>query len=226
MLKRDLKLKNLQAEEARQAVKMAEGRMEAQMSEYEGRLHEAAINKALLKRRERQLADLKAQVEGERVKREEAERREEEWRECAEGVKWECKMKVEEAQGYAALMEGRNKTMTSHWKEQGAEVERTVGKLGKEIDGLVEERRQDDTRMNMLQSLCEQQKEELGRLRVEKDGIGMAFERYKMEQEEQLKDIRSNARRTERENEKMLEESRKVLGDLKWALGVQKNIRS
>lgn len=225
MLKRDLKLKDLQADEARQAVKMAEGRMEGLVSEYEGRLHDAAINKTLLKRRERQLTDLKAQVEVERNRADKAEESERGWRDLGERVKEECNRKVEEAQVYAALMEGRNKAMTSHWKEQGAEVSRTVGKLGKEIENLAEERREDDRRMNMLQGLCEQQKEELEKLRTEKESIGAAFERYKAEQEEQLKDIKAKARKQEVENERVLEESRKVLGELKWALGVKRNAR-
>lgn len=225
MLKRDLKLEALRAEESKQAVKMAEGKMEALAGEYEGRLHDAAINKTLLKRRERQLADLKGQVEQERTRAEKAEERERGWRDAMEREREDCKRKVEEAQTYAALMEGRNKAMASHWKDQGAEVAKTVGKLGREIKTLVEERRLDDNRMNMLQGLCEQQKEELGKLRAEKEDIGLAFEQYKNTQEELLKDIKARAREQERKNELVLKESQKVLDELKWALGVKKNVR-
>lgn len=225
MLKRDLKLEALRAEESKQAVKMAEGKMEALVGEYEGRLHDAAINKTLLKRRERQLTDLKGQVETEKTRADRAVESEKGWREAMEKLEAESKRKVEEAQTYAALMEGRNKAMTSHWKEQGAEVSRTVGKLGKDIETLVEERRQDDTRMNMLQALCEQQKEELSKLRAEKEGIGEAFGRYKAAQEDLLRDIKQKASNQETTNARILEESQKVLGELKWALGVKKNVK-
>jgi hypothetical protein len=225
MLKRDLNIERLRAEESKQSVKMAEGKMEAMASEYEGKLHDAAINKTLLKRRERQLAEVKAQVDGERQRADKAVEREKGWRDAMEKEEAESKRKVEEAQTYAALMEGRNKAMTSHWKEQGAEVNRTVNKLGKEIEALVIERRNDDDRMNMLQGLCDQQAEQLTALQKEKEGIYLAFENYKKEQEDGLRAIKERARLQEEKNEEILMESQRVLGELKWALGVKKNVK-
>lgn len=225
MLKRDLNLERLRAEESKQAVKMAEGRMEALSGEYEGRLHDAAITKTLLKRRERQLAELKAQIEGEKARANEAVERERGWKEAMEQAAAESKIKVEEAQTYAALMEGRNKTMANHWKEQGAEVSKTVGKLGKEIESLVLERRGDDERMNMLQGLCDQQAEQLDVLVKQKAEVAAHFEAYKREQEDALRAIKDRAAEQERANEAALEETQRVLGELKWALGVKRNVK-
>ncbi|TAQ83636.1 hypothetical protein B7494_g8040 [Chlorociboria aeruginascens] len=224
MLKRDLQIERLRAEESAQTVKMAEGKMETMVAEYEGRLHEAAINKTMLRRRERQLADVKAQVEGEKNKAAMAVEREKGWREAMEKMDVETKEKVDEAQTFAALMEGRNKTMVNHWKEQGDEVNKTVGKLGREIETLVIERRGDDERMNILQDLCYQQAEQLKSLQKEKLVIQEAFERYKREQDESLREIKETARRQEETNERALRESQRVLGELKWALGVKRNL--
>jgi hypothetical protein len=225
MLKRDLNIERLRAEESMQAVKMAEGRMEAMVSEYEGRLHEAAVNKTLLKRRERQVTELKQQVEGERQRADGAVEREKGWREQMEIGEIEAKKRVEEAQVFAALMEGRNKALTGHWKEQGIEVNNTVGKLGKEIEALVEERRGDDRRMNMLQGVCDQQAEQLTALQREKQAIQKAFEAYKQEEEDALRGIKERAMLQEEANEEALRETQKVLGELKWALGVKKNVK-
>jgi chromosome segregation ATPase len=225
MLKRDLNIERLRAEESRQAVKMAEGKMEALTAEYDGKLHDAAINKTLLKRRERQLTDLKAQIEGERQRADTAAGRERTWRDELERVQEECKEKVEEAQTFSILMEGRNKAMTSHWKEQGVEVDSTVTKLSKEIASIVEERRNDDRKMNMLQGLCDQQAKLLGSLEREKQDIQMAFESYKREQEESLQGIKERARQQEDANEAALLETQRVLGELKWALAVKKNVK-
>jgi chromosome segregation ATPase len=225
MLKRDLNIERLRAEESKQAVKMAEGKMEALAAEYDGKLHDAAINKTLLKRRERQLADLKSQIDGEKERADKAVERERGWREAMERLEVESKRKVEEAQTFASLMEGRNKAMTSHWKEQGAEVNRTVGKLRKEIEALVQERRNDDSRMNMLQGLCDQQAEQFTSLQREKDGIQAAFENYKVAQDDALKGIKERARAQEDANEEALKETHRVLGELKWALGVKKNVK-
>jgi chromosome segregation ATPase len=225
MLKRDLNLERLRAEESRQAVKMAEGKMEALTAEYDGKLHDAAINKTLLKRRERQLSDLKAQIEGERQRADSAVERERTWKEELERMQEECKKKVDEAVTYAALMTGRNEAMTGHWKEQGMEVNRTVNKLSKEIESIGEERRNDDRKMNVLQGLCDQQAELLGSLEKEKQGIQQAFESYKKEQEESLQGIKERARKQEAANEAALLETQRVLGELKWALAVKKNVK-
>ena len=225
MLKRDLNLERLRAEESKQAVKMTEGRMEALSGEYEGRLHDAAITKTLLKRRERQLAELKGQIDGEKARANAAVERERGWKEVMEQTAAESKAKVEEAQTFAALMEGRNKTMANHWKEQGAEVSRTVGTLGKEIESLVLERRADDERMTMLQELCDQQAEQLDVLAQQKADIAAHFEAYRKEQEDALRAIKERAVAQERANELALEETQRVLGELKWALGVKWNVK-
>lgn len=225
MLKRDVHIERLRAEESKQELKMAEAKMDQQMNEYEAKLHDAAINKTLLKRRERQLADLKAQVDGEKLRANKAVEAERGWREACERERTESTAKVEEATTYAALLEGRNKALTSHWTEQGIEVQRAVGSIQKEISGIVKERKEDDSRMNMLQGLCDQQAEQLEGLRRENEVIHKAFEKYKMAQETLLRDIKEKARSQERENEAKLEETKKVLAKLKWALGVQKTVK-
>ena len=225
MLKRDLNLERLRAEESKQAVRMAEGKMEALAAEYDGKLHDAAINKTLLKRRERQGAEMKSQIEAEKNRADKAVERERGWKEAMEKIEDESKRSVEEAQTFAALMKGRNDAMTSHWRDQGLEVNKTVAKLGAEIETIVQERKVDDDRMNMLQELCEQQAEQLTALQAEKDGISEAFDKYKIMQEDALKEIKARARAQEQANEAALLETQRVLGELKWALGVKKNVK-
>ena len=225
MLKRDLNLERLRAEESKQAVRMAEGKMEALAAEYDGKLHDAAINKTLLKRRERQVAEMKSQIEAEKNRADKAVERERGWKEAMEKIEDESKRSVEEAQTFAALMKGRNDAMTSHWRDQGLEVNKTVAKLGAEIETIVQERRVDDDRMSMLQELCEQQAEQLTALQAEKDGISEAFDKYKIMQEDALKEIKARARAQEQANEAALLETQRVLGELKWALGVKKNVK-
>jgi hypothetical protein len=224
MLKRDLNVERLRAEESRQSVKMAEESKQSLVSKYESELHDAAINKTLLKRKERQLADLKAQVNGEKQRADNAVERERSWRDAMEKNEEESKRKVEEAQQYAALMEGRVNTMANHWKDQNAELEKTVGKLSKQINDLVEVRRNDDRKIHTLQGLCEQQREMLVDLESKKKAIGQAFEDYKQEQEDALKDIKTKAREQEERNEAAIKETLEVLGNLKWAINVKKNV--
>ncbi|RDL38392.1 uncharacterized protein BP5553_02732 [Venustampulla echinocandica] len=225
MLRRDLNIERLRAEEMRQAVKMAEGRMEALTQEHEGKLHEAAINKTLLKRKERQVDDLKAQIDGEKRKANNAMESERTWRDAMEKLEEESKRKVEEAQTIATLMEGRNNTMTGHWREQGEEVQRAINKHKKVIEVIVERRISDDKRINLLQIVCDQRAAATEILENKNAEIQAAFDEYKRVQEEGLADIKRNAREREERQEAIIEESQRVLGELKWALGVQKNLR-
>ncbi|TVY51789.1 hypothetical protein LSUE1_G010277, partial [Lachnellula suecica] len=224
MLKRDLNIERLRAEESKQSVKMAEESKQAQASEYESRLHDAAINKTLLRRKERQLADLKAQIDGERSRADSAVERERSWREAMEKNDQESKLLVENAQQYSALMEGRVNTMATHWKDQNSELQNTVGKLSEQINSLLVERWNDDRKIQTLQGLCDQQKEMLDDLEGKKEAIGIAFEAYKREQEDALRAIKSTAASQEQRNESAIEETLEVLGKLKWALGVEKNV--
>jgi len=178
-----------------------------------------------LKRRERQLADLKDHIEAEKSRADKAVERELTWKDEMERTRDDCKRKVDEAETFAALMEGRNKTLTGHWKDQGIEVERAISKVHKEIEAIVEERKADDIRIDTLQGLCDQQANQLATLQAQKQAIEGAFQSYKIEQEEALKSIKENARRQEKENQEKLNEAQKVLGELKWALGVKKNVK-
>ncbi|KUJ11121.1 uncharacterized protein LY89DRAFT_722978 [Mollisia scopiformis] len=225
-MRRELTSEKANTVEYRNAVALAETKMGQMREEYDIALHDAAIAKTSLKRRERQVAEMKAQIESEKQRADKAVEREKGWREQMEKVEEESKRKVEEAQMHAALMDGRVKAMSSHWKDQGAEVNRTVVKLRTEIGKIVEARRADDNRMNMLQGLCDQQAEQLTSLQAEKEAIERKFEEYKREQEQALQDIKTKAISQEQQNESKLQETQEVLGQLKWALNLQKNTRS
>jgi uncharacterized protein YeeX (DUF496 family) len=225
MLKRDLKLEQLRSEESRQAVKMVEAKIEQLASDFESRLHDASITKAQLKRKERQLSDLKDSVNGERARADAAADRERSWREAAEAAQREAKAKVDEAQNYAILMEGRNKALTSHWKQQGDEVNRTAKKLGEEISTIIQERHEDYKRMELLQGLCDQQAKQLEEVCEEKERIMEAFAKYKIEQEQGLADIKQRSQEQELSNAQALKETEAVLGELRWALNVKKNVK-
>lgn len=220
MLKRDLQIERLHLEEARQAVKMTEERINVIETDYEGRLHDAAINKTLLKKRERQLADIKDHIDAEKRRADEAVERERTWREAMERLETESKHKVEEAANYALLMEGRYRALTSHWKEQGEVVDRTVRKLGGEMTELVQERLRDGERLDALQQLCNEQRENLARLQDENKTIAETSKAHRDEQDASLASIRTKARAQEKANEDTLAETQKALDKLKWALGV------
>ena len=225
MLKRDVQIERLRAEESKQAVKLVEGKMDAVIGDYETKLHDAAVNKTLLKRRERQVQDLKSQIEGERKKAEKAEESEKGWRTEVDRVQREWGERVERAVEREKLMDGRNSVMASHWGDTRKEVEGRIEVMRGEIGDVERKRREDDEKFERLENVCRQQGEQLERIQREKDDIMGQFEEYKRVEAEALRDIKEGARRREQEQEKTLVETKRVLGELRWAMQIKESLR-
>lgn len=223
-LKRDIQIERLRAEESKQAARLLEDKMDRLVSEYESRLLEANVTKALLARKERQVETLQATVELERRRAADAGDRERVWKDEMEKVRAEAKQQVEEATGHAGMMEGRYNAISSHWRDQGDEVRKAVARMRGEIGELLEERKKDDDRIGTLRELCDQQDGNIRDLRRQKEEIAAQFEKYKAEQDDALRDIKSKAAQREEEQERTLGESREVLNKLRWALSVKDNV--
>ncbi|KAK8020889.1 hypothetical protein PG990_006027 [Apiospora arundinis] len=223
-LRRELKVEKMKAEEAKQTAKLMEDKIDRTVSEYESRLLEANVTKTLLARKERQVESLQAAVEHEKQRTIDALERERVWKEELERGRRDANVQVDEAKAHAALMEGRYNAIASHWKDQGDEVKKTALSLHEEIAALVLERRNDDDKINTLRDLCDQQDGNIRELREQKDSIDTQFQEYKREQENLLGNIKQAAREREEEQRQTIEETKRVLGELRWALNVKKNV--
>ncbi|KAG6315357.1 hypothetical protein E4U44_001368 [Claviceps purpurea] len=224
-LKRDIQIERLRAEEAKQAAKLVEDKMERMMSEYESRLLEASVTKTLLARKERQVETLTSAIELEKRKAQAAQQSERSWKDELDSVKTNTIVRVDEATSYALLMEGRYNAISSHWRDQGDEVKRTITKLRSEITTVTEERRSDDEKITTLRDLCEQQDNNIKELRREKEEIARLFNEYKQTQEDELREIKTSARQRQEEQEWQLQEAKETLHKLKWALNVKQNVK-
>ncbi|KAI6372404.1 hypothetical protein MCOR25_003726 [Pyricularia grisea] len=224
-LKRDIQIEKLKAEESRQAARLLEDKMERMAAEYESRLLDANITKTLLTKKERKVESLQAAVELEKQRTADARDKERTWREEMDKVRGDSKRTVEQATTHAALMEGRYNAISSHWREQGEEVEKALSRVRKEMAQLLKERALDDDKINTLRELCDQQDGNIRELRRQNESIGAKFAEYKATQEEALRDIKTKAAQREEEQTRQLEEARDVLHKLKWALQVKENVK-
>jgi len=223
-LKRDIQIERLRAEESKQTARLLEDKLERTTADYESRLLEANVTKTLLARKERQVESLQATVDLEKKRAVDARERELIWKDEMETVRAEAKRQVEDATNRALLSDGRYNAISSHWREQGAEVKVAVVKMRAEIEELLAERSRDDDRIGTLRELCDQQDGNIRELRQQKDEIAAQFERYKAEQERALWEIKDKARQREEEQERLLQETRDVLNKLRWALNVKDKI--
>lgn len=223
-LKRDLQIEKLNSEESRREAKLLEDKMERLIADYESRLLESNVTKTLLARKERQVESLHAAVDLEKKRTSDAQTKERTWREEMEKTQTDSTRKVEEAVSHSAMMEGRYNAISSHWQDQGDEVKRAMTKMGKEVAELLEARKKDDEKITTLRDLCDQQDGNIKDLLKQKDILWKQFEKYKNQQEDMLKDIKTNATDREMQQEKMLAEAKEVVDKLKWALKVKTQV--
>jgi hypothetical protein len=224
-LRRDIKLERLRAEESKQAARLLEDKIDKLVSEYESRLLEATVTKTLLARKERQVESLQSTVELERKRAVDAGERERLWKDQMETLRTDSKRKVDDATNYAALVDGRYNAISSHWRDQGDEFKRSMAKMKTEMATLLDERRRDDDRIGTLRDLCDQQDGNIRDLRQQRDDIAAQFEKYKAEQEDALRNIKTLADAREEEQARMIQESKEVLDKLRWALNVKDKIK-
>jgi chromosome segregation ATPase len=225
MLKRDLQIAKYKVDESKQDVKVAEGKMEALTNELEAQTHAWKMSEALIKRRDRQIADLKSQIDGERQKAAAAVESEKNWRNAMENMEIETKRKVDEARSHVLLVDGRYNTLASHWQQEGARVEGPIKMIRAAISDVAEQRIEDMKTTSLLRDLLDEKSEQVAKLQRDKNGILVLFEAYKAEQENLIRGIKEKAKEQDTINEKLLEETRKALEELKWSLAVKRNMR-
>lgn len=223
-LKRDLQLTKLQAEESRNEAKMIQGRMESMHTDYEDMAHQLTVLETILKRKERQLGEYKDQIDGERHKAQVAIDSERNWREEMEKMTRESKHKVDEAKNYAFLTEGRYNTLASHWKEQGELIESSTQKITKDVTIVLNERKQDYTKMDKLEQMCEQKDRELLKQIAVNQAQHSIHENYKAAQEAALASIKSQAREQDRLHQLKIAEMQKTIGEMRWVMAVKENV--
>lgn len=224
-LKRDLQIANLRHEESRNAVKLVETRMEQMAAGLERESQDASYNILQLKRRDRQLAEAKAQIEYEKHKAHEAETKERAWKDQLEEVQETTTREVAQAKDRAMLSEAGYNTVRNHWPNEQAKLEKVIVKMRQEMGELVQQRKKDDEKIRMLASLGEQQAELNHKLQQQNEALQKAHEEYKHAQDEGLRGIKQRSRLVEKENERLLTEARETLDKLRWALNVKRNVK-
>lgn len=225
MLKRELNLERLKSEENRSAVKMVEARMDAQTNDYEARLHDAAVTKTLLRRRERQVTELKAQVDAEKARADLATEKEKLWREAMEQMQTDCQAKIAEATNKTMLFEGSYNTLQNHWKDKQAEHANMVARHRAEIKAHLERIAKEGEQYQKLHDLCDQLTHRNKELESDNDRLKQSHADYKETQDAALAGIRTKAAHQEKLYENRLREATQTMGDMRWVMNVTRDLR-
>lgn len=221
-LKRELSSQLQRSEELQRNLQTYKPQLETLRAENDNLKHVHGVEESLLGRRDRRIEELKAEVTAERARRESAEsrcrvveaegaEREEERRRESRRLEEECK----HASVHAGILE------TSH-RQLRAEYEQRAVKWRADLEGVEEQRRRDRGRFERLEVVGELMRKELERNRGLTEEVVGVWERYREASEGVLGALREEG---ERENERVRKlscEMDRVVGEMRWVMGVEK----
>ncbi|CZT17299.1 uncharacterized protein RCC_03133 [Ramularia collo-cygni] len=219
-LKRELKEQIIKGEELQRSLQVTKPRIDALQAENDNLTHARGVDNALLARRDRMIAELKADLQTERKRREGFESRsqalETERDEAVEEKRRELQNLMESekhATTHAAILETSHKQLSTTYKTR-------LESTRKEVAALKQHREEQEARLERLDVVSEQMRQELERAKkVQAEMLGKWGE---------LKDaLTARMQSAEMESKEEAERTRKlstemdtVVKQMKWAMGL------
>lgn len=224
-LKRDKAALEMEKMELLAHVSMADEKAQRQLSENATELHEAAMNKMLLKKRDRQVAEMKEKIEIERHRADQAVESERVWKTSLEKLEDESKHKVASAEERALHAEGYAKLMDNHWKEEKAKVDKIRAKLDQDVkDHLRNVVAHTDT-LAQRDQIYDQANKKMEELQDNQKLQAAIYESFKTNIDQDLSQLKAEAAAREAEAEEMEGEVKKTCDKMKWVMNVKKNVK-
>ncbi|MCJ1311782.1 hypothetical protein MMC25_005455 [Agyrium rufum] len=224
-MQRDIKLATVKLEEEVKRGESARVALDSLRATNENlkAIHEA--DKAALLRRDRKIEELKADLEAERIRRDQAEVvMRDVTRERDETV-GRCRREALEEKEVARKAVSQYEILSRSWSSLDDGYRRQVEKLQADINNSQTERVEDREKLAQLEVVIGQLHQESEKTRRAKERVMLQFEEYKREKEDGLREIRERAERSDKANEAALVEMQTVLGEMRWAMNVKRDVR-
>lgn len=228
-LKREIKAEAAKREELQRTANAQKPRLEALQAENARLSHCKAVDESVIKRRDRKIEDLKAELDVERQKRESLEHRvqdaERKMGEYQEHSNKEVQQAVEEAKHattHASILETSHRQLSSEYRQR-------IAAASKQLRELSDDREEDRKRLTKLDVVNHQMRQESEKARKLYNELLAASDRYKAEKDSEVDGVLGDVRQlkggiSEREGEleTTLEEMHKVMNRMKWLMNMQK----
>ncbi|KAI9681166.1 MAG: hypothetical protein M1817_002448 [Caeruleum heppii] len=224
-LKRELKLETLRREEEQKKGDNARGQMESLQATNANLLQMWEGDKTSLARKERKVEELKLDLEGEKSRREEVEAQLKEVILAGEKTEEELKRQAREDSEKAKRSGTQYDVLSSSWHQMDQSYRRKTERLKADIEAMTLDGSRDRGKLDSLKIIIEQQRQEIEKMIVAKEGMSRQFDEFKDEVDESARSIREHALDNERRNSEALAETLKVLGEMKHIINVKKYVR-
>ena len=187
-------------------------------------MHET--NKSLLSRKERKIEELKDELDNERAKREHAETETKRTRVERDEIVAKLMRENAEEKELSRRSTTQYDVLSKSWKGLEERYVRQTVQLKGSVQSLRDEMAADKQKLAQLDIIMEQLKQEGEKIRKAKDSLAREFEAYKTEQVQGVRAMRERAERNEAANDRIMEDVTTVLGEMKYVVNVQKDVRN
>lgn len=221
-LKRELKEQIIKGEELQRSLQVTKPRIDALQAENDNLTHARGVDNALLARRDRMIAELKADLQGERKRRELFEARsqvlETERDDAVEEKRRELQNLTESekhATTHAAILETSHKQLSATYKQR-------LESTRKEVLALREFREEQEARLGRLDVVSEQMRQELERTKkVQGEMLGKWGE-LKAALTERIESVESESREDGERMRTLSAEMDTAVKQMKWVMGIER----
>ncbi|KAI4754983.1 hypothetical protein E4T52_13740 [Aureobasidium sp. EXF-3400] len=228
-LKREIKAEAAKREELQRTANAQKPRLEALQAENARLSHCKAVDESVIKRRDRKIEDLKAELDVERQKRESLENRaleaERKMGEYQEHSNKEVQLAIEEAKHattHASILETSHRQLSSEYRQR-------IAAASKQLRELNDDREEDRKRLIKLDVVNHQMRQESEKARKLYNELLASSERYRQAKDSEVesvvgdvKELKAGINHREVVLESTLEEMHEVLNRMKWTMNMHK----
>ncbi|KAI4719475.1 hypothetical protein E4T48_04293 [Aureobasidium sp. EXF-10727] len=228
-LKREIKAEAAKREELQRTSNAQKPRLEALQAENARLSHCKAVDESVIKRRDRKIEDLKAELDIERQKRESLEHRvqeaERKMGEYQEHSNKEVQQAVEEAKHattHASILETSHRQLSSEYRQR-------IAAANKQLRELSDDREEDRKRLTKLDVVNHHMRQESEKARKLYNELLAASDKYREEKDSEVdlvlgdvKQLKGGINHREVKLERTLEEMQEVTNRMKWLMNMHK----
>ncbi|KAI9657646.1 MAG: hypothetical protein M1821_002822 [Bathelium mastoideum] len=225
-LRRELRAELLAREELQKRLDTARPLNEA-LQVANGHLEAMRVSdEAVLARRERRIEELRGDLEAERGRREGAERRANEMVRLREEGATTAERKVAEAAERAKNATLQADLLEVSHKQLKGEYRQRTETLARGIQEATVARQEDKGRLQKLDVVLEQMRQELERANRVNEELRELVEGYGKESERKVRELGEDAEERDREGKRLREEMSEVVEKMRWVMGVKSNVKT
>lgn len=225
-LKRELNAEITHRQELEQEQEVSRGTIESLRQENANLLQAKDSDELRIKRRDRMVEDLKAEVESERARRKDKEGQ-------LNGLRIERDGAIEDCRRETSLAGEQAKHATSHaqvleesHKRLGTEYRQRMRQMAVDLQKLIEERDAERSKLQKLDVVVEQMAQQLERGNKINAQMAHELQSCKAQGEQRIQQLEHDARTREDEDAKLRANVEKVMGEARWLINIGKNTAS